>query len=87
MKCALFSYVDLYVCSNDTQYVCVLIGLCPMLALALSSSVGHFMNNACPNLSPPGQNGNHFEDNIFKCIFLNEYAWILMQISLKCDPN
>ena len=24
------------------------------------------------NLSPPGQNGHHFADDILKCIFLNE---------------
>ena len=29
------------------------------------------------------QNGCHFPDNIFKCIFLNENVWILLRISLK----
>ena len=29
------------------------------------------------------QNGHHFPDNIFKCIFLNENLWITMKISLK----
>ena len=29
------------------------------------------------------QNGSHFEDNIFKCIFLNENFWILDKFSLK----
>ena len=33
--------------------------------------------------SPPGQNGRHFADNIFKCIFFNEKFHILIQISLK----
>ena len=32
---------------------------------------------------PPGQNGRHFADDIFKCIFLNENLCILIQISLK----
>ena len=31
----------------------------------------------------PGQNGEHFADNIFICIFMNENHNILIQISLK----
>ena len=31
----------------------------------------------------PRQNGRHFADDIFKCIFLNEDAWISLKISLK----
>ena len=33
------------------------------------------------------QNGRHFTDDIFKCIFLNENLWILITISLKCFPR
>ena len=33
------------------------------------------------------QNGPHFVDNIFKCIFLNENIWILIKISLKFVPK
>ena len=33
------------------------------------------------------QNGRHFPDDIFKCIFLNENVWILIKISLKFVPN
>ena len=29
------------------------------------------------------QNGRHFPDNIFKCIFLNENVWISFKIPLK----
>ena len=35
----------------------------------------------------PWQNGRHFTDNIFKCIFLNENVWISIKISLKCVPK
>ena len=35
------------------------------------------------NSSPHGQNGRHFADNIFKCIFLNEKFCTWIQISLK----
>ena len=33
------------------------------------------------------QNGRHFADAIFKCIFLNENVWILIKISLKFVPR
>ena len=39
----------------------------------------HFINNS----SPPGQNGHHFADDIFRCIFVNEKFCILIRISLK----
>ena len=32
---------------------------------------------------PPGKNGRHFADDIFKCIFVNEKFCILIKISLK----
>ena len=33
------------------------------------------------------QNGRHFPDDIFKCIFLNESVWISINISLKFVPE
>ena len=33
------------------------------------------------------QNGRHFADDIFKCIFLNENLWISIKISLKFVPK
>ena len=35
----------------------------------------------------PRQHGRHFPDAIFKCIFLNENVWTLIQISLKFVPK
>ena len=35
------------------------------------------------NLSPPGQNGRHFSDNIFKCIFMREKSCMSIRILLK----
>ena len=32
------------------------------------------------------QNGRHFADGIFKCIFLNENVWFPIKISLKFVP-
>ena len=39
------------------------------------------------NSSPPGQNGRHFTDYIFRCIFVNEKFCMLIQISLKFVPK
>ena len=39
------------------------------------------------NTLRPRQNGCHFADNIFKCIFLNENVWISIKISLNFVPR
>ena len=39
------------------------------------------------NILRPIQNGRHFPDDIFKCIFLNENVWISIKISLKFVPK
>ena len=39
------------------------------------------------NTLRPRQNGRHFPDVIFKCIFLNEDVWILIKISLNFFPG
>ena len=39
------------------------------------------------NTLRPRQNGCHFADDVFKCIFLNENVWILLKISLKFVPK
>ena len=43
--------------------------------------------NPALNTLRPRQNGPHFADDIFKCIFLNENVWILLKISLKFVPK
>ena len=39
------------------------------------------------NTLRPRQNGRHFADDIFKCIFRNENVWIPITISLKFVPK
>ena len=39
------------------------------------------------NTLRPRQNGRHFADDIFKCIFLNENVWISIKSSLKFVPK
>ena len=34
----------------------------------------------------PGQNGRHFADDIFRCIFMSEKFCILIKISLEFVP-
>ena len=44
-------------------------------------------NHVHINTLRPRQNGRHFADNIFKCIFLNENVWISIKISQKFIPT
>ena len=39
------------------------------------------------NSSPPGQNGRHLADDIFRYIFVNEKICILIEISPKFVPK
>ena len=41
----------------------------------------------CFNTLRPRQNGRHFPDDIFKCIFFSENVWISLKISLRFVPN
>ena len=49
----------------------------------------YILGIVCPDLNTlrPGQNGRHFPDDIFKCIFLNESEWISIRISLIFVPK
>ena len=38
-------------------------------------------------LFPPEQNGHHFADDIFRCVFVNKRCWVLITISLKFVPK
>ena len=43
--------------------------------------------NICINTLRPRQNGHHFADDIFRCIFLNENVWNPLEISLTFVPK
>ena len=49
----------------------------------------HWPVNWCLSINTlrPRQNGRHFAEDIFKCIFLNENTSISIDISLKCVPE
>ena len=54
-------------------------------------SGGQDINHAIPWMdfkhTEARQDGRHFADDIFKCIFLNENIWITIKISLKFVPK
>ena len=47
----------------------------------------HWQQTTNVNTLRPSQNGRHFPDDIFKCIFLNENVWISIRISLNFVPK
>ena len=47
-----------------------------------------FPESGPPDMAPrPIQNGRHFPDDIFKCIFLNENVWVSIKISQMIVPK
>ena len=56
------------------------------LWLGQKGVIHNILNYDLVNTMGPRQNGRHFTDNIFKCIFLNENVWIFINISLKFVP-
>ena len=47
----------------------------------------HVIPQLLLNTFRPRQNGRHFADDMFKCIFFNENVWIPIEISLKFVPK
>ena len=46
-----------------------------------------YMLPSLKELTPSGQNGRHFADDIFLCTVVNETFYTLIRISLKFDPK
>ena len=44
-------------------------------------------NNGCIISSLPEQNGRHFADDIFRCIFMNEKSGIFVKVSFNFFPK
>ena len=49
--------------------------------------VGNGVGDFWVNTLRPRQNGRHFQDEIFKCIILNENGWISIKSSLNIVPK
>ena len=63
-----------------------------LLLSVLWQDVGNHCVSPLTSIPPfntlrPRQNGRHFVDDIFKCIFLNETFWIPIKTSMKFVPN
>ena len=67
------------------------IGICPGGTSDISSDIKHLGRleflRLMINMLRPRQNGRHFADAVFNCIFLNENVWISLMILLKFVPN
>ena len=64
--------------------------ICEKGTCAPEEKYKHYSNECIPlklTHLPPGQNGQHFADNIFRCIFVNEKFCNLFRISLKFVPQ
>ena len=83
---------------NEYNELPLFINICSILLIVLSQSkpvlsryywrlVIVEYNAITFNTLKPKQNGRHFADDIFKCIFLNENVWITNKISLKSIPK
>ena len=68
----------MYICSN---------GLLLIWHQAIICVISGGITRREINSSSIEQNGRHFADDIFKCIFMNEKLRILIKISLKFVPK
>ena len=58
-----------------------------MSTLIISPYITSYGSQSWFSSCPPGQNGHHFADDIFRCIFVNEKFCIFIKISLKFVPK
>ena len=64
----------------------------PYWPLSVVNNTPSGVNSVCNtslklNILRPRQNGRHFPDEIFKCIFLDENVWISIKVSLTFVPK
>ena len=62
-------------------------GVNHMTVSVTTNAEGHGCNRSILNSSSSGQNGPQFKEDIFRCIFANKNACILITISLKFVPQ
>ena len=62
-------------------FLCVILDICFWTNNELGDEM-RFLNTLRPR-----QNGRHFPDDIFKCIFVNKNVFVLIKISLNFVPN
>ena len=77
ISCIHFQWVN----GKETQYVPRIMHIVHKVLCFVAVYCGRF------NTLRPRQNGRHFADDIFKCIFLNENVSIAIKVSLKFVPK
>ena len=82
----IYSRYEKYKYGGHVVYVCLAKNMASQRFLRWSFWPTTSMWNAFNTLRP-GQNGRHFPDDIFKCLFLNENASVSIEISLKFGPK
>ena len=94
VSCVIFKKIlDIHVFTICYEIVLMVmpleIGLCAVQLQAITWTTWTNTDKVlwCFNTLNPRQNGRHFLDNIFKCIFINEGILILTKISLKFVPK
>ena len=78
-------YVLVKVPSDNVNYISTMSAISWQIPSLHSAILPN--KNGSINTLRPRQNGRNFTDDIFKCIFLNENAWISLKISLKFVPK
>ena len=76
-------YFDL----NNKKQIALRLKSGVLLDLKLGAGIVYPYSSGWFNSSPPGQNGSHFENDIFTCIFVNEKFCILIETSSKFVPK
>ena len=71
---------------NGISYTGKMTSLYWIRALIFIGNIG-YPSEIYLNTLRPRQNGRHFPDDTFKCIFLNENVWISIKISPKFVPG
>ena len=79
---------DITLINDDLIHWCIHVS--PTLSVCFIPSDGHKVDfvthKIAINTLRPRQNGRHFTDDMFKCIFLNENVWIMIEVSLTFVP-
>ena len=72
--------------SYTVRSIWTLLSAVPRKAVRFNHSLIYCLYHTVNSLRPM-QDGRHFADDIFKCIFINENVWVFIIISLKFIPK
>ena len=84
-KAKIYVLVLLWNLPHDNKNYCT--KRCVDISRCFKIQLCNWQRHCVLNTLRPRQNGRHFPDDIFKCIFLNENIWIPIENSLKIFPK